>query len=62
MSSLPSKSNSPPTDDEDYYGCLIPLSSKVNAIVFGKEDDRKAWTIGRGEFNAAVLASPAISE
>ncbi|KZV71868.1 kinase-like protein [Peniophora sp. CONT] len=45
----------------DYYGYMIPLSSRVNAISFGKESDRKMWTIGRGEFNAVVLPSPAIS-
>ena len=62
MSSSLSKPNSPPADDANYYGCLIPQSSEVRPIYFAKEGDRKMWTIGRGEFNAAVLASPTISE
>lgn len=61
MSASTSPSNSS-LGIEEYYGCLIPRSSKVNAIVFAKESNRKTWTIGRGEFNAAVLPSTAISK
>lgn len=59
---MSSSHSNPLAEAEDSHGCLWPLSSKVDPITFAKESDRTMWTLGRGEFNAAVLPSPAISE